>query len=168
MTPPKRNNSFTSLLEFFKTNSNGSIPELNDKELTPDSGLCPEVKMIKEDAYRQCINITEDHLDKFLALNQLQPIFFPAPSTYEEWIADLHPENTRSKRGDPTDKLDHRFYLPESDHRILWNSHNLVTPERHVIPQSMETPIKKTSSDDADRRLTRSPSGSITDFLVSE
>ena len=43
-----------------------------------------------------------------------------------------------------------------------------MTPERHVIPQSMETPIKKTSSDDADRRLTVSPSDSITDFLVSE
>ena len=67
-----------------------------------------------------------------------------------------------------------RMSAPESSpsphpyYKILWNSHNLVTPERHVIPQSMETPSKKTSSDDADRRLTVSPSGSITDFLVSE
>ena len=35
--------------------------------------------------------------------------------TYEDWIRDLHPENVHGN------VVDHRFYVRESEHRIIWN-----------------------------------------------
>ncbi len=34
---------------------------------------------------------------------------------YEDWIRDLHPENVNDKG------VDHRFYVLESEHRLVWN-----------------------------------------------
>merc|ERR1719162_260040 len=41
--------------------------------------------------------------------------------SYEEWIADLHPESLRGERLSWPIAIDHRYYLEDSDHRVLWN-----------------------------------------------
>lgn len=48
--------------------------------------------------------------------------------SYEDWISECHPENTKYKN-DNLDKkhhgyaIDSRFYLLTSDHRIIWNGY---------------------------------------------
>jgi hypothetical protein len=37
--------------------------------------------------------------------------------SYEEWIREFHPDNATMET------IDHRFYVEESDHRIIWNSY---------------------------------------------
>lgn len=51
-------------------------------------------------------------------------------ASYEEWIQEYHPENVRTSSG----SLDHRFYLRDSDHRIIWNGYCDMhgCPERKV------------------------------------
>jgi hypothetical protein len=63
----------------------------------------------------KCKAEIEDHLSSFLFLHPY--------GSYEEWIQDLHPENV--DRG----KLDLRFYVADSDHRLLWNER---VPDRQV------------------------------------
>uniref|UniRef100_A0A7S1YMK9 Uncharacterized protein n=1 Tax=Grammatophora oceanica TaxID=210454 RepID=A0A7S1YMK9_9STRA len=66
----------------------------------------------------------------------------PPPVTYEEWIADLHPENAypamvadkavvRRPSSAPIE-IDHRFYVQEADHRKLWNK--LADDEHQIVP----------------------------------
>jgi hypothetical protein len=50
-----------------------------------------------------------------------------ATGSYEEWIAELHPENVRHN-GEQT--FDQRFYIEESDHLRQWNAR--VEMARHV------------------------------------
>ena len=66
-----------------------------------------ENEALVEEAARMMLDINRRHLEEFL---QTQPT-----ATYEEWIADLHPENI-----DASGKMDHRFYVPDSDHLLLW------------------------------------------------
>jgi len=47
-------------------------------------------------------------------------------STYDQWIAAVHPENVTPEG------LDHRFYIEASEHRKLWNS--AVEEGRRVAP----------------------------------
>ncbi len=50
--------------------------------------------------------------------NHLKPFLVQHPNaTYEEWVAELHPDNAEYSDG----RIDHRFYVEDSDHRILWN-----------------------------------------------
>lgn len=71
-----------------------------------------------------CMALSGEHLDQFLS--------FHPDATYENWLFDLHPEILASSRGDLTDSLDHRFYLKDSDHLILWNSHRAVSANQKV------------------------------------
>lgn len=88
------------------------------------------IAMMRE-AEDRCIRTMEDHFVEFAANRP--------NATYEQWIADLHPENTRKGqlfRG----KLDHRFYLEGSDHRQLWNAH-LGCGRKHVAARTTEVVI---------------------------
>ena len=50
--------------------------------------------------------------------NHLKPFLVQHPSaTYEQWVAELHPDNAEYSDG----RIDHRFYVEDSDHRLLWN-----------------------------------------------
>jgi len=68
-----------------------------------------------------CMAILEKHLNDHQAV-------FPG-STYEEWVAQVHPENS-SLTG-----IDMRFYLARSEHRNLWN--RTVEPTRQVPPSNI-------------------------------
>jgi hypothetical protein len=85
------------------------------------------IAMMRE-AEDRCIRTMEDHFVQFAADRP--------NATYEQWIADLHPENTRKGqlfRG----TVDHRFYLEGSDHRQLWNAH-LGCGRKHVPARTTE------------------------------
>jgi len=56
----------------------------------------------------------ERHLDEWLQSNHARP-------TYEDWIADVHPENVK-QRATSGPIIDPRMYLEHSFHRILWNT----------------------------------------------
>lgn len=91
---------------------------------------------LKKEAQDRCIQTMEDHFVQFAANRP--------NASYEQWIADLHPENTRKGqlfRG----TLDHRFYLEGSDHRQLWNAH-LGSGRHHVPALSAEQFLGRTSS----------------------
>jgi len=60
-----------------------------------------------------CVQTICDHLCDFL--HKLPD------SSYEEWIMKLHPDNTSDSRCRENGKIDHRFFVEESDHRLIWN-----------------------------------------------
>ena len=74
-------------------------------------------KSICRKAKESCFLAIQEHLSDFLKQHPY--------GTYEEWITDLHPDNVRESASD--DGIDHRFYVEESDHRILWNETILNT-----------------------------------------
>ena len=42
----------------------------------------------------------------------------PDDASYEKWIRECHPDNAPD-----SENIDHRFYVRDSDHRIIWNSY---------------------------------------------
>ena len=93
-----------------------------------------ERQMIKRQAMEACLNTMREHLLEFLADHP--------QATYEEWICQLHPDNinTQLEGLTHTPMIDHRFYVADSDHRLLWNEHlndlndeTNMTPVRHFV-----------------------------------
>lgn len=41
----------------------------------------------------------------------------PKEGSFEDWIVSCHPDNV------DLGEIDHRFYVEDSDHRIIWNSY---------------------------------------------
>jgi hypothetical protein len=76
----------------------------------------------------ECMKEITDHLFPFLRENP--------DATYEEWIASLHPDNADYSDG----RIDHRFYVEDSDHRLLWNECMLAMQleERTILPKAVE------------------------------
>jgi len=66
-------------------------------------------KQLVTEAKNSCTRLLEEHLDGFLTNN-------PA-DVYEDWIRQLHPDNVAYD----DDRIDHRFYVQDSDHRHMWN-----------------------------------------------
>jgi len=85
-------------------------------------------EMMRE-AGEACTAAIDDHLQLFIVEHPT--------ATYEEWIADLHPENLQEGRllEGMGKELDHRFYVEESDHRIMWNR-DLGGVRLEVLPRS--------------------------------
>lgn len=72
------------------------------------------VKRVRE----ECMDALRTHLVSFLQET-------PEGRCYEDWIAEVHPENVNDD-----DQVDARFYVQDSDHRILWNEHHVNTEDR--------------------------------------
>ena len=70
-----------------------------------------ERKELCREAQAACLETIINHLTEFL---ERRP-----DAVYEDWIAELHPDNLDLEKGGD---IDHRFYVKESDHRIIWNS----------------------------------------------
>lgn len=81
-----------------------------------------ESEAMVHEAARMMMEINRRHLEKFI-------ITRPG-ATYEEWISKLHPENVED--GLDGKIIDHRFYVEDSDHRILWNE--TIGEEREFVP----------------------------------
>merc|ERR1719433_1564921 len=63
-------------------------PEESEPELLGEAEMLSQLQVMKQEAYQACLAEIEAHLDTFL---QGDP-----QATYEEWIAELHPENMRT------------------------------------------------------------------------
>jgi hypothetical protein len=68
--------------------------------------------MVRESA-KMTLEIDQQHLQEFLAKHQNSG----NAVSYERWIGELHPDNVLPDGGG----IDHRFYVEDSDHRIMWN-----------------------------------------------
>jgi len=96
--------------------------EESEPELLGEAEMILQLQAMKQEAYQACLAEVEAHLDTFLQGNP--------QATYEEWIAEIHPENMRTNTNDGEIPIDHRFYMEASDHRLLWNAR--VDVDRHV------------------------------------
>ena len=47
---------------------------------------------------------------------------------YEDWISDLHPENVNGNH-----VVDHRFYVRESEHRMVWNEQMMMNDRMDLV-----------------------------------
>ncbi len=68
-------------------------------------------KRMVHEAVEACLREIEQHLKNFL---QSHPT-----AVYEDWIEHLHPDNSQYS----DQRIDHRFYVEDSDHRIMWNEY---------------------------------------------
>ena len=103
-------------------------------------------RAIRLQAKELMMQAVQDHLDSFLEEHP--------DASYEEWIQDLHPENTYEDAvlleglddsGKAKRAIDHRFYVEESDHRQLWNE------------RCQQDMLKATSSTDSTASSTHDP-----------
>jgi len=89
-------------------------------------------KDLVREAFAKCQAEIEQHLQDFLAQ---RPDGF-----YEDWIQDLHPDNVTEEKtstdGITNKHIDMRFYLVDSDHRMLWNQ--TVDDTRQVEARTYE------------------------------
>ena len=83
--------------------------EFINREIVEDQG---RKKMVRE-SQSDCMKEIVDHLQLFLD----ESMYNRYNATYEQWIAALHPDNAEYADG----SIDHRFYVDDSDHRVLWN-----------------------------------------------
>lgn len=107
--------------------------EFLNKEILEDQKRKEIVRISKSEGMKEIVT----HLESYLHDHP--------NGCYEDWIAALHPDN-KTKDGD----IDHRFYVEDSDHRLLWNdymkeefdsiermvdSRTTHTHNHHVIPE---------------------------------
>ena len=67
-------------------------------------------KQMVAESVAACKDAMREHLHIFLADNSDTVV-------YEEWIKQLHPETDEFD----DDRIDHRYYTEDSDHRRMWN-----------------------------------------------
>jgi hypothetical protein len=102
-----------------------------------------ERKQLVAKVRQDCMDAILEHLQSFLREHTDN-----STATYEEWIADLHPDNVVVDVADDQNKktptLDARFYVQDSDHRLLWNkvlaetATATIKPGRQVESKSMK------------------------------
>jgi len=76
-----------------------------------------ERRLLVAQVREECMDAIRTHLVSFL---QETP-----EGSYEEWIYELHPDNI----SEHDNSIDARFYIEDSDHRILWNEHHQNTED---------------------------------------
>jgi hypothetical protein len=85
-------------------------------------------KELVREAHARCHAEIENHLRDFL---EAKP-----EATYEDWIGDLHPDNvSEGTLLADLKQVDMRFYVIDSDHRMLWNQ--TVGEDRQVPPRTL-------------------------------
>mmetsp|Transcript_35868 Transcript_35868/g.82334 ORF Transcript_35868/g.82334 Transcript_35868/m.82334 type:complete len:471 (-) Transcript_35868:80-1492(-) len=105
--------------------SGEKVVDLEDDEEDDTEVLMAAMECMRRDAYEACLIDVDAHLSGYLAQRP--------ECTYEEWIAEIHPENqrTNTRRGELS--IDWRFYAESSDHRRMWNAQ--VDADRRVAPR---------------------------------
>jgi hypothetical protein len=76
---------------------------------------------IVEESRQQCMQIMEEHLERFLDSHP--------DASFEEWIADLHPQNATESGGDVV--IDHRFLIPGNPWYAAFEE---ATSTREAVP----------------------------------
>ena len=81
-----------------------------------------ECKLKRRESIKACLMQTHDHCIEYFEKSM------DRSKHYEEWISLLHPDNvkevsSRNQDGRSRSVIDHRFYIRDSDHRIIWNGY---------------------------------------------
>jgi hypothetical protein len=80
-----------------------------------------EMLRICREATMACLRNIIEHLFDFLQNEQENEL----TQTYEDWIKALHPENVHIHKHEQDNSVeitvDHRFYIQDSEHRMVWN-----------------------------------------------
>ncbi|CAB9503488.1 expressed unknown protein [Seminavis robusta] len=100
------------------TQSNQAIAQ-HDARMDRINREREESEAMVAEAARMMLEINRRHLEEFIITHP--------DSSYEQWIGNLHPENAVDET-----TIDHRFYVEDSDHRLLWNE--LIGEERQFVP----------------------------------
>lgn len=82
----------------------------------------------------ECMDAIRVHLRSFL---EEEP-----DGMYEDWIAELHPDNYNEEK----QTVDARFYVQDSDHRLLWNQQHETKSEKIVPARNIEHDTAVTST----------------------
>ena len=93
-------------------------------------------EIIEEQGRRTIVRESKQEMMKDVS-NHLKTYLLEHPNAvYEEWVADIHPDNAEYEDG----RIDHRFYVEQSDHRQIWNQFmkELNFIERIVISKSVQ------------------------------
>ncbi len=87
-----------------------------------------ERKRLCREATARCLKEIHEHCIRYLDQH-------PDDASYEEWIKECHPENAE------LGNIDHRFYVRDADHRIIWNSYCDMKgfPERKIHYSNKES-----------------------------
>jgi len=97
-------------------------------QMEQDQGLADSLEALnsrmKEEVERHSVRREAEELSMKVITDHLHGFLEAHPEgTYEEWISDLHPENAnQGKLLADIQQIDDRFYVMESDHRLLWNT----------------------------------------------
>jgi len=92
---------------------------------------------MRREAVAACMQTILQHLNGFL--EELPD------STYEQWILKLHPDNANDQPHSNVVKIDPRFYVDESDHRLIWND-NMDTLATGSLPNRISFLSRKVQS----------------------
>ena len=88
-------------------------------------------KEICRQAEEACLLAIRNHLDSFLEENP--------KGTYEDWIAELHPDNVREG------KIDSRFYIQDSEHLVLWkDAHEKMNNDQQASGKNGDNELAST------------------------
>lgn len=81
-----------------------------------------KARLMVRQAESKCLQTVKTHFKEYIEN-------YP-DSTYEEWIAAIHPENVFFDE-EGRKEIDHRFYAQDSVHRLLWNKN--LNGRRHEV-----------------------------------
>ena len=87
-----------------------------------------ERRAMVNEAVAACMKDITEHLRDFIHKHPF--------AEYEDWIRALHPDNADFEDGKT---IDHRFYVEDSDHRLMWNGEMVklggrIVEARHILP----------------------------------
>lgn len=120
-----------------------------------------ERKRIVREAQQACMDAIRNHLHSFLQDDNHN-------ASYEDWISELHPENVilqpipppdGNSEGQPTSikVLDARYYLIDSDHRIMWNDAITELELQQQQPAAAAESPNARSNDDMTKTMSSPP-----------
>jgi len=125
--------TFKNIGDFVQRINFSIIQPVPDAEIMEEQ----ERKCMRREAIAACIRTILEHLSGFL--KELPE------STYEQWILKLHPDNAHDQHHSNVAKIDHRFYVEESDHRLIWNK-NMDTLATVNVPNRISFLSRKVQS----------------------
>jgi len=122
--------TFKNIGDFADVYSSKCPSKERRRSMEEEEAMCRE-------AIAACMRCILEHLSGFL--KELPN------STYEQWILKLHPDNANDKHHSNIAKIDHRFYVEESDHRLIWNE-NMDTLATGNVPNRSSFSSRKVQS----------------------
>jgi len=110
------------------------------------------------ESQEECMREITEHLNLYIFTITDSSPHSVARYEYKDWIESLHPDNVNYLRSGRS-ILDHRFYIKDSHHRILWNEYmikldcraSMVMEESRDLAPSTDKSLVDSLVENADR-----------------